>query len=580
MKRRRGFPIPLILFGSDGSVLKLSLWEITRGELESYDAYAALITHNPDWASIAAQHASISTVSWEVFGYVDVHSDDASASGAIGAGYTQVDVSNSDVGGSLWFGERTSNPSEVFTHGAGYYNVDTNSFVEYNFIQGTWQSSSAASVFDVSGVSVVWIPGERSPSEVLDYFSSHTYDSGNTYFYFDTGLGEVRKITSYSLVAQTASYYNTTDNAFRKTEDGGTTWTATTIVDALLTNNPNAVFVSPDQANTSAQMRTYLDTGENYNANNTYYFYNNTEIREVSSFSASVAEVIKLTNFVLGSGVPSELSFDSAGVVSGTLPVTSRLKIVHFDVDIVGESTKVRIPVSLTAIVLSSSWSFAVGSPATLDLSSVLSTVGTNVSALTLSEDAPSEFSVSGTSIQSNTPVGYPTTLTALVARGRVDGEYFDIQIALSLSPAPTLPMPMPSSSLIGSGLITLSWDAVPGATGYRVYYRVSGGTHWIQIQRSDVASLTESFTPLINDTLYEFQVIAFGLGYQDSPPGEAFAAPAAPNTYQAWIANEKAWLVGDKVWTYGTIDIGNELTWKVGNETWIIGDETWLIAA
>ena len=486
MLRRLGpqpFPLP-ILFGRGERAIQLSVWELTRGQAESYDAYAALIAYNPEWATVAAQNASISTQAFSAAAYLGPYADDTAATAALSSDYTYThrDVADSDVSGT-WRGEATYNLSTT-VNSAKMYRTDTEKFRNYNYVQGIWQDTTFGNTFTAS--LKTWL-GHRDADGVVNYFKSNGYDSSRTYIYYDTTLSEVRIIESVTeTTVSTAAYYDTTNDTFRKTTDGGTTWADTDITDTPLANAANAVFVPPSAANTSIEMRTYLDTGENYNENNTYYFYNGTAIREVTAFTPSVAAVVKLANYMLDADTPAELSFMDA-VVSGTLPVDLVISHVIFTIEIESVGRKARIPV---LIVLTS-------------------------------------------------------------------------------------PVPSP---LIGDGLITLNWDAVSDAEGYRVYYRVVGATDWIEIQRSDATALTESFTPLTNDTLYEFQVVAYGAGYQDSLPGEAFAAPAFENPYETWLSNEKVWVIGGKVWVFPIEETETFETYKLSDETWVIGNETWVI--
>lgn len=332
--RRPSLPVPLLV-GSDGGVIKLSSWEITRGELESYDAYAALVAYNADWANVPAQNPSITTVAFAADGYQGALADDTAAT-------SPLTTTSSFTLTKSW--GQSSNEAQAFAHGSNYFFRFQNEKNSANLNQLASGDTLTVTVgtttydFTVTGAEVSGSAFDVDVSEETSTILGDVTDGTSVTYDFST-----------TDTQQNATYYNTTDGEFRKTTDGGTTWTATPITDATLANNANAVFVPPDQANTSVAMRTYLDTGENYNADNTYYFYNNTEVREVSSFSATVTAVVKLSNWVLNENTPSELSFDSAGVMSGTLPLTSRLSRVRFMVDVSADGTKkARVPVLLT----------------------------------------------------------------------------------------------------------------------------------------------------------------------------------------------------------------------------------------
>ena len=193
-----------------------------------------------------------------------------------------------------------------------------------------------------------------SEAAVLMHFASNPYDPNVTYIYYDTTEAELLKITSVTLPTQAGSYFNTTDGTFRKTTNG-MAWSTVQITDADLTNDAAAVFVSFSIVATSVQMRQYLDNIATYDPDTTYYFYNSTEIRRVSSFTASVDAVdavVKLTNYALVSDtVP--LAFDIAGLLGGNVPVAvTDLPHVDFTVDVEGTEQRFRIPVTLALLPL------------------------------------------------------------------------------------------------------------------------------------------------------------------------------------------------------------------------------------
>ncbi|MEG9862137.1 MAG: fibronectin type III domain-containing protein [Parvularculales bacterium] len=472
MLRRLGsqpFPLPILLSRGEIVIQLSEIWELTRGELESYDAYAALVAYNPDWATVAAENASITTVAFSVAGFLGPFVSDMAATSAAASG-TETTQSRtvSSGGGNVYFYTAPAYPNRILASQTSQLNLSVGDAVSITKGTETYNYTITAIINTYGNETTVFeVGGDTDPGD-----------------YFQTGDSLTVVFTVYTH-GENLTSYNTTDAAFKKTTDRGTSWETVSISDAALTNNATAVFVPPSAANTSLQMRTYLDTGETYNANNTYYFYNGTDVREVTAFSKSVEAVVKLTNYRLDDTAPAELSFMDA-VISGTLPVDLVISHVGFSVDLETDTRKARIPI---VIVLS-------------------------------------------------TPV-----------------------------PAP----------LIGNGLITVNWDAVSDAEGYWVYYRQSGAD-WVQIPRSDDTALTELFTPLTNDTLYEFQVVAYGVGYQDSLPGEAFGAPAFENPYEAWMSNNAGWLVDGKVWVLPNEETETFEAWKLGNETWVIGDDTWVI--
>lgn len=528
MLRRLGpqpFPLP-ILFGDSGlPTIYLPEWEITRGEAESYDAYAALIAYNPEWTNIAAANASIVTTAYAATGYQGPYANDAAVTAALTEGvftltksygstgdsdyvviqpnliifespaaadktklstieandtlvitfdgteynytvtnvvvsdddvrisvsgtpnpstigfnadgnsasfsfnpgtvlqnasyfnttdaelretsdggttwrnallmtaYTEGDVSNADFNSPYnnWKGEHNGHPQA--DNNAVYYNKTNGTF--YVFVPGsTWSiNTNPAALLSPSGTTnTVWL-GSQDAAGVLTYFASNNFESGKNYYYYDTDLQQIRRITSFTPLGSLEGSH--------------------TLLSGTLT---------------SQQARTYLDTGDNYDSTKTYLFYNGTALREVTAFTASVAEVVKLSNYMLHVATPTELTMSAAGVISGTLPVTSKIRSVQFDVDIEGETRKVRIPVTLTPVAL-----------------------------------------------------------------GTVD---IDL--------------------VTGHTEVTLSWDPVPNAETYTLRYREVGG-EWMTIDRFDPSSTTETITGLSENTAYQFEVIAYAYSFTPS---------------------------------------------------------------
>jgi Fibronectin type III domain len=105
-------------------------------------------------------------------------------------------------------------------------------------------------------------------------------------------------------------------------------------------------------------------------------------------------------------------------------------------------------------------------------------------------------------------------------------------------------PLPLPAlaapggvtATAVSDTEVTVTWNAVPGATGYVVQYRASGTTAWTD--RAEVTATTDTVTGLTAGTTYQFRVIAKGdeVVSSDSPPSiiqvvttppPALAAPA-----------------------------------------------------
>lgn len=565
MKRRRGYPVPLILFGSD-DFIQLSTWEITRGELESYDAYAALVAYNPDWATIPGQNPSITTIAFAATGYQGALANDAAAT-------SPLTTTHAFTLTKLW--GQGGNEATAFDWGSNHFFRFQNEASNANLNQ--LQSGDTFTVTVGTTTYTFTVSGIGTSGSALDI----TVDEDTNPIITDTANdASVSYAFSTTVTEQNASYFNTTASEFRKTTDGGSTWTATPITDATLANNANAVFVPPDQANTSVAMRSYLDTGENYNAANTYYFYNNTEIREVSSFSATVAAVVKLTNYMLKANTPSELSFDSAGVMSGTLPLTSRLGQVRFMVDVSADGTKkVRIPVLLTPFSnVALEWDVQAGTDESFSVDiAALQAYGVPLQNLQLSP-LDALFTLSDLLVSFSASVDYTDTEVTHVLTGtvRANGENVPITLTVTIAPGPQLPSPAPMFTP-GNGYGTVTWEAVTGAVTYSVYYRAVGAASWIAVEREDPTSLSQLISPLTNDVTYQVQVFALSPDYRDSEPQTAQGKPTSPPAYFTWLTGTSAFMVNGKTWVLSSTT--QTQTWIIGNETFVLNGDTWLIS-
>lgn len=75
---------------------------------------------------------------------------------------------------------------------------------------------------------------------------------------------------------------------------------------------------------------------------------------------------------------------------------------------------------------------------------------------------------------------------------------------ALPIPAAPTGVNAVPARSQV-----SLSWNAVTGATGYNVYSKLSTGTTYVKHNQTLIASTNYVFTGATNDTAYDFQIEA-----------------------------------------------------------------------
>ena len=563
VRRISPFPLPILFRGGLDRIL-LAAWELTRGQAESYDAYAALVAYNPEWADIPAAAASITTQAFSVDGYLDALADDAVATSALS-------TTNAFTLTKLW--GQGSPEAQAFAHGSNYFFRFQNEASDVNLNQLQAGDTFTVTVgtttynFSVASLETSGSAFDINVSEDTTTIITNTADNTSVAYAFST-----------TVTQQNGTYYNTTDAEFRKTTDSGSTWAATDITDTLLANNANAVFVPPTDANTSVAMRTYLDTGENYNADNTYYFYNGTMIREVAAFTKSVAAVVKLTNYMLSAIAPTEFSFDTVGVLSGTLPLTSRIGNIEFTVDVDAENRSVRIPVRLTAFsTVALTWNVEAGTDESFSVNiATLQAYGVPLQNLQLSP-LGTLFTRDDLQVEFSAPVDYTDTEVIHVLTGTVAaaGETVPITLTVRIAPGPQLPSPVPMFTP-GNGYGTVSWQAVTGAVTYSVYYRAVGAPSWIAVQREDPTSLTQLISPLTNDVTYEVRVFALSPDYRDSEPQTALGKPTSPPAYFTWLLGTSAFIVDGKTWVLSSTT--ETQTWIIGNETFVLNGETWLI--
>lgn len=677
MLRRLGpqpFPLP-ILFGD--SVIYLTEWEITRGQSDSYDAYGALVAYNPEWANILAAAPSITTQTFSVDGYLDALADDAAATSALS-------TTNAFTLTKSW--GQGSSEAQAFAHGSNYFFEFKNERYNSNL-----NALGAGDTFTVTVGTTTYNFTVASTSISGSAFRVYVSEETSTIIGNTVDDTSVAYAFSMTVTQQNGTYYNTTDAEFRKTTDSGTTWAATDITDTTLANDANAVFVPPSDASTSLEMRTYLDTGENYNENNTYYFYNGTAIREVTAFTPSVEAVAVLSNYLLDANAPDALSFNTeTGVISGDLPLTSRVSRVYFTVDVDVENRKVRIPVRLTPFdTILLTWTVqagvdegftvsgygiraindedlqyqklwaeehasapdvvkdaiyynttddafyvevafgtsqerwtAISSPTAFDVDGNVTWLGpldgagvrqyfidntydstqpyyyydTTLGEVRKIEDytdlgatygAPLAnlqlsplgdlFTIDDLVVDFSAPLDHTDsdetqTLTGTV---RAAGEEVPISLTVTIQPGPQLPSP-DTALTPGNTYITVTWEAVFGATGYAVFYRTANPGEWIQVERADPTALTETIGPLSNDVEYDVNVVALSPKYRDSSPQAVPATPTSPPAYFTWLTGTSAFMVNGKTWVLSSTT--QTQTWIIGNETFMLDGEAWLI--
>lgn len=112
------------------------------------------------------------------------------------------------------------------------------------------------------------------------------------------------------------------------------------------------------------------------------------------------------------------------------------------------------------------------------------------------------------------------------------------IGIARTAMPAATAASAPALTGVVGGdGKVTLAWDAVPGASGYLVYY-TAGGTVDKTGTKAEVAASPHTVSGLANGTQYAFAVAAV-TGSSESPLGNiATATPQSAPAGLAYSAN------------------------------------------
>jgi hypothetical protein len=81
--------------------------------------------------------------------------------------------------------------------------------------------------------------------------------------------------------------------------------------------------------------------------------------------------------------------------------------------------------------------------------------------------------------------------------------------------------------AVAGDQLVIVSWQAVPGASSYQVYFRVNGSGAAFAPAAGEAATATSwRATGLTNNTPYDFHVVAISGATQSAPSAEATATP------------------------------------------------------
>ncbi|MDG4553136.1 MAG: hypothetical protein P9E24_02645, partial [Candidatus Competibacter sp.] len=93
-------------------------------------------------------------------------------------------------------------------------------------------------------------------------------------------------------------------------------------------------------------------------------------------------------------------------------------------------------------------------------------------------------------------------------------------------SPPPALASPAAPSATAGDAQVALSWNAVAGATGYKVYRRGTSTGAYVRIH--DGAGTAHTDTGVTNGITYRYVVTAYNTSQESAYSAEALATPVA----------------------------------------------------
>ena len=140
-----------------------------------------------------------------------------------------------------------------------------------------------------------------------------------------------------------------------------------------------------------------------------------------------------------------------------------------------------------------------------------------------------------GKAVDQSLPITVPTGSSSVSVSFQTVS-YGAMVSALELVPAgpvtPTLPAaPSGLTATAGSGQVSLSWKAVPKATGYNVYRGTSTGGESATPIATGLTSPSDTDTSVTNGTTYYYTVTAVNAVGEGLPSSEASATPVPPGT-------------------------------------------------
>ncbi len=184
--------------------------------------------------------------------------------------------------------------------------------------------------------------------------------------------------------------------------------------------------------------------------------------------------------------------------------------------------------------------------------------------------------------------LSYSTTYTATItmdvedmAGNNMQSDYlWDFTTEAAPTTAPAAPVNV--TAIAGNNQVTITWDAIPGATSYNIYWLTTTGvTKTTGTQISGITYSSYTYTGLINGTTYYYLVTAVNSFGESNESSEVSAtpqvpAPSAPTGVTATAGNGQTTISWSSVtgasykvyWstTSGTVTGGTAIT--VGNVT------------